>query len=155
MTNSETPTTSPGATDAATTELAAQLRVALARSTRRIRRERASAGAISDAQYSVLARLFIAGPQTIGALAEFDRVQPPSMTRTVGCLESDGLVTRKPHPKDGRVVVVDLTGDGRREVHEARSRTTEWLATQLETLTDEQRRTLSDAAEILLELSQR
>src|SRR5947208_14179349 len=49
------------------------------------------------------------GPMSPGELAAHERVQPPSMTRVVVALEGMGLVSRTPHPTDGRQVVIALT----------------------------------------------
>lgn len=121
---------------------------------RRLRRERSS-DAISDVQYSVLALIDRRGPQTIGALAEFENVQAPSMTRTVGCLVEAGLVRRTKHPDDGRCVLIELTDTGRDEIHTTRARRTAWLAGELATLTPAQQTTLSEAADLLRELVRR
>ena len=43
------------------------------------------------------------GPLTLGALAEFEGVAPPSITKVVAILEEDGLVTRSADPTDRRV----------------------------------------------------
>lgn len=133
----------------ASTSLAADLRVALVRSVRRIRAERNSDD-ITDGQYSVLAQLDCDGPQTPRYLADQDHVQPPSMTRTINCLEEKGLITRAPHPEDGRQVLVDLTATGRAEVRETRRRRNAWLAQQLESLSPQERDVLAHAGEILL-----
>jgi DNA-binding MarR family transcriptional regulator len=42
------------------------------------------------------------------------RVDPSAATRAVQRLEADGLVERYPSPDDGRVVLVRITGEGRR-----------------------------------------
>ena len=57
--------------------------------------------------------LFREGECTIGALARTERVQPPSMTRTVNCLVDEGYAARRPHESDGRQVLVDITEKGR------------------------------------------
>lgn len=132
----------------ATASLAADLRVALVRSVRRMRAERSSDD-ITDGQYSVLARLDCDGPQTPRYLADHDHVQPPSMTRIVNGLEDMGMVTRAPHPEDGRQVLVDITPAGRAEVRETRRRRNAWLAQQLEGLTPRERDVLGQASEIL------
>lgn len=41
------------------------------------------------------------------------QVHPTSVTNTVDRLERDGHVQRRPHPGDGRAVLVRLTGSGR------------------------------------------
>ena len=133
----------------ASASLAVDLRVALMRTTRRLRAEKSSE-AITDAQYSVLAKLDCDGPQTPRALADFEHVQPPSMTRTVNALVEAGLVTRAGHPVDGRQVLVEITPAGSAEVKETRRRRTAWLAGRLAQLTPDERDTLARAADILL-----
>ncbi|GEL48856.1 MarR family transcriptional regulator [Cellulomonas hominis] len=129
-------------------ELAGELRVALAKSSRRIRSRRGAAD-LPDPQFNVLAILLREGPLTPGALADTEHVQPPSMTRTVNALVELGFVRKSEHPTDGRQVVVSLTEPGEAEVRETRRRRDAWLADQLETLTPEERRTLAQAAVLL------
>jgi DNA-binding MarR family transcriptional regulator len=128
--------------------LAGELRVALVRSTRRLRMERSSED-ITDGQYSVLAALSKLGPLTPGDLAERDHVQPPSMTRTIGRLVEMGLVARSEHPTDRRQVLVSVTEAGDREVRETRRRRDAWLSQRLAALTPAERATLAQATEIL------
>lgn len=130
--------------------LAADLRVALMRSVRRIRRERSS-DAITDGQYAVLAVLDREGPRTPRQLADVERVQPPSMTRTVNTLAEAGLVARTDHPQDRRQVLVSLTEAGGREVRETRRRRDAWLAGRLAELDPADREVLARAAVILRE----
>ncbi|WP_147795570.1 MarR family winged helix-turn-helix transcriptional regulator [Cellulomonas sp. Y8] len=129
-------------------ELAGDLRVALAKSTRRIRSRRGGAD-LPDPQFNVLAILLREGPLSPGALADAEHVQPPSMTRTVNALVELGFVQKSEHPTDGRQVVVSLTAPGEAEVRETRRRRDAWLAAQLDTLTDDERRTLAQAAVLL------
>jgi DNA-binding MarR family transcriptional regulator len=130
------------------TELAGELRVALAKSSRRIRSRRGGAD-LPDPQFNVLAILLREGPLSPGALADAEHVQPPSMTRTVNALVELGFVQKAEHPTDGRQVVVSLTAPGEAEVRETRRRRDAWLAAQLDTLTDDERRTLAQAAVLL------
>ena len=132
----------------ASASLAADLRIALLRSARRIRAERSSES-ISDGQYSVLARLDCDGVMTPRQLAEADHVQPPSMTRILNALVAAGLVERTGDPDDRRQVLVAITEAGRAEVRETRRRRDAWLAQRLAVLTPQERATLADAADIL------
>jgi DNA-binding MarR family transcriptional regulator len=129
-------------------ELAGDLRIAVGRASRRIRAERGEAG-LTDPQFTVLAWLTKEGPLTPGQLAERERIQPPSMTRTVNGLVELGLVAKAEHPTDGRQVVVSLTAAGIAEVKETRRRRDTWLAGRLSTLTPDERALLADAAELL------
>ena len=139
------PKTGPGTGPAV---LAAELRVALMRAVRRLRAEKSDAD-LSDGQYSVLAFLDRLGPRTPGEIAAHERVQPPSMTRTVAALAELGLVTRTEHPTDRRQVLVALTASGAATVRETRRRRDAWLARRLADLTPAERDVLARAAEIL------
>jgi len=129
-------------------DLAGELRLAIGQASRRIRAERGAAG-LTDPQYTVLVWLIKQGPMTPGQLAERERIQPPSMTRTVNSLVDLGLVAKSEHPTDGRQVVVTLTDAGVAEVHETRRRRDAWLAGRLATLSPDERTLLVDAAELL------
>lgn len=61
---------------------------------------------------SVLSALEREGPERITALAEAQGVAQPSMTALVTRLEHLGLVSRRAHPADGRVVLVALAPGG-------------------------------------------
>ena len=129
-------------------DLAGELRIAIGRASRRIRAERGQAG-LTDPQFTVLAWLTKEGPLTPGQLAERERIQPPSMTRTVNSLVDLGLVAKAEHPTDGRQVVVSLTAAGVAEVDETRRRRDTWLADRLRQMTKDERALLVDAAELL------
>ncbi|MBI1378014.1 MAG: MarR family transcriptional regulator [Frankiales bacterium] len=131
-----------------TADLAHDLRLAVMRLARRLRQTRADHG-LGLGQLSVLATLDRGGPMTAGALAALEQVRPPSLTRTLTHLEDAGLVVRSPDPDDGRQVVVSLTDEARRLVHEDRRRRDEWLASLMRDLTPEQRRVLAEALPLL------
>ncbi|HEY0776192.1 MAG TPA: MarR family transcriptional regulator [Nocardioidaceae bacterium] len=135
------------------TGLAAGLRIAVARLTRRIRSERDPHNELSLGQLSVLGSLYRGGACSIGELAALERVQPPSMTRTVNCLEGDGYVVRKPHATDGRQVVIELADKGRSTLEADRRRRDAWLAQRLRELTPQERSVLRQAAPILERLA--
>jgi DNA-binding MarR family transcriptional regulator len=133
--------------------LAAELRVAVMKLARRLRQQR-SDDDISTGQYSVLGALVTHGPKTPGELAEHERVQPPSMTRTLNCLVEAGLVVRTDHPADGRQVLMSVTEAGATVVLETRRQRTAWLAKRLAELTPEERATLAEASRIALRLAE-
>ena len=135
------------------TGLASVLRVSVARLSRRLRAERPDDLGISTTGLAVLGRLLREGDHTIGQLAQAERVQPPSMTRTVRCLEELGYAERRPHPTDGRQVVVHLSEAGHELVLAERRRRDAWLACRLRELTPDERAVLREAAPILERLS--
>jgi len=100
-------------------------------------------------QLSALATLKKCGAMTPGELAAKEVVQPPSMTRVIAALEDQGYVTRRPHPTDGRQSIVELTADGTGYVLADISAREAWLDKRLAELTDAERATLAEAAEII------
>jgi len=139
--------TPPGAN-----ELAHQLRLTVLRLARRVRAERAD-DAMSDGRLSVLSLLANQGAQTLGSLAESERVTPPSMNRTINALVESGLVTRVADANDGRKVVIDLSEAGSRLVKETRRKRDAWFSARLARLSPEERATLDAAAPILRRLA--
>lgn len=128
------------------------LRLSLARLSRRMRQQRAE-GDVGEGQRSVLFRVHDAGPQTLGALAEHDRVTPPSMNRTVGVLVERGYLTREQSTEDARRVSIDLTDAGRQWVRETRRRRDAWFAARIGSLTAEERDLLERVAPVLRKLA--
>lgn len=132
--------------------LGGQLRVSLTRIARRLRAQRGEAD-LSEGQFAVLTSINRHGPMTPGALAEHERIRPPSMTRTVNSLVELGLVAKAGHETDRRLVVVELTDAGRDEIKVTRRRRDAWLTKKLGQLTPEERQTLADASELLTRIA--
>ena len=133
--------------------LASQLRLSVMRLRRRLANERHPDNELSLNAMAVLGSLYRHGELTVGELATLERVQPPSMTRTVTCLEDLGHVRRRRHETDGRQVVVVLTDTGRDTLLADRRRRDAWLARRLAELTPAERAVLREAAPILERLS--
>jgi DNA-binding MarR family transcriptional regulator len=133
--------------------LASELRLSVMRLRRRLANERHPDNPLSLGAMAVLGCLFRNGDLTVGELAAHERVQPPSMTRTVNALEEGGYVTRRAHETDGRQVVVVLSARGHETVLADRARRDAWLARRLRELTPEERDTLRRAAPLLERLS--
>ena len=117
------------------------------RFTRRLRHE--AGDDLSPSLVSVLACLERKGPLTLGELAALERVKPPSVTRMVAALESQGLVCRDADPADGRVSRVSVTADGSRTLQISRTRKTAYLARRLTTLSDADAAALAEALAVL------
>src|SRR6478672_1753300 len=137
-----------GRTTLDTAALAHDLRLAVMRLSRRLRNPRVNTS-VTLTHLAALSTLKRHGPMSPGELAAHERVQPPSMTRVVVALEGKGLVTRTPHPTDGRQVIIDLTPAAEALLSdEARAREA-WLTGQLQQLPREEREVLRDAAVIM------
>jgi len=131
--------------------LASALAVSVGRLARRLRQERDSE--LTATQLSALGTLRMHGPLTPGALAAHEKVQPPSMTRTVNCLAESGLVRREPHDTDRRQVVLHLSDEGAVLLAAERRRRDAWLAQTLRGLSTDERDVLRRAAPLLDKLA--
>ena len=131
-------------------EIASRLRLSATRLARRLRQE--SGAGLSPSQLSALAVIANHGPLTLGALAEHERVAPPSITKVVSKLESDGLVTRTPDPADRRICRVAVSPSGETLLEEIRRRKTAWLTARISQLDADRQRRLADALDVLDEL---
>src|SRR6478735_11182727 len=95
--------------------LASALRISVARLQRRLRSERDPDNELLPVgQLSVLGLLNRYGDSTVGELAALERVQPPSMTRTVNCLHEGGYVVRRKSKTTARRVGAPLSGRGKK-----------------------------------------
>jgi DNA-binding MarR family transcriptional regulator len=135
--------------------LASELRMQVMRLRRRLASERHPDNDLSLSSMAVLGALYRQGDLPVGELAAREQVQPPSMTRTINCLEEGGYVTRRPHETDGRQILVSLTDLGRETLLADRDRRDAWLTVQVSQLTTEERAVLRAAAPILDALSQK
>src|ERR687883_642699 len=114
------------------------------RLSRRLRNQRVDTS-VTLTHLAALSTLKRHGPMSPGELAAHERVQPPSMTRVVVALEGLGLVSRTPHPTDGRQVVIDLT-PAAEELLAAEARAREaWLTGRLQELSADERAVLREA----------
>ncbi|HSS68173.1 MAG TPA: MarR family transcriptional regulator [Nocardioidaceae bacterium] len=131
---------------------ATRLYVSLGRVTRALRR--AAAGSpVGHGALSALATLVTEGPMRLGELAVIEGVSPPSMTRIVATLESQGHLRRTSDPADGRASLVEATSSGRRLVITGREARITSLSQRLTALPDDQRKRLLDALPALEALS--
>jgi DNA-binding MarR family transcriptional regulator len=129
-----------------------QLARSVARLNRRLRQERQTD--LTPTQLSVLGSILKLGPSTPSAIAAHERVQPPSITRTLTCLVDEGLALREPHPDDGRQVLISVSDKGDAVLAEERNRRDEWLAQRLADLTTAERKTLREATALLERLAE-
>jgi DNA-binding MarR family transcriptional regulator len=128
-------------------DLAVRLRLAIARTARRLRQE--AGGELSPSQTTALATIDRHGPLTPSELALRERIQRPTVTRIVARLEEAGLVQRTRDTQDGRSSLVALTPAGRELLARGRTRKDAYLARRLRELDGEERATLQRAAAIL------
>jgi DNA-binding MarR family transcriptional regulator len=122
--------------DSADPHLAARLRIAVARLSRRIRLD---TNDVPPLQLSTLASIEQHGPLRLGELAVRESVTAPTMTRVLAALDERGLIVRSPDPDDARSTRVALSEAGAQVLRDVRSQRTALLDARLARLTDEQR----------------
>jgi DNA-binding MarR family transcriptional regulator len=127
--------------------LAAQLRLVITRTARRLRQQAGTD--LGPSQLSALASIERHGPLTPSELAEIERIQRPSATRIVARLEEAELVERVADPTDRRSFTVGINADGRALMNKLRTRKNAYLAKRLRGLDRADLATLDRAAEIL------
>jgi DNA-binding MarR family transcriptional regulator len=131
-------------------ERAAHLRTAIVRTARRLRQEAAAeTTGLTPTSVAALATIERHGPITPSEIAEIERVKRPTITRTLGCLEREGLIDRSEDPADKRSALISVNGAGRERLRRLRKRKNAYLARRMRDLTDEEVETLERAAEIL------
>lgn len=115
-------------------QVAGRLRLCATRLARRLRQEAATG--LTPSQLALLAVVERDGPLTLGALAESERVAPPTITRVVAKLEEAGFLVRERDARDRRVVRVAITPAARTLLAASRRRKTGWLTARLRELPD-------------------
>jgi DNA-binding MarR family transcriptional regulator len=133
-------------------EIAAGLRLAIVRTSRRLRQDALEAegrGVISPTLNSALATIDLHGPLTPSEIAERERIRRPTATRIVASLVELGLASRTPDPADGRGFLVATTPEGAALMKRLRKRKNAYLAKRMRDLDPDEVETLTRASEIL------
>ncbi|MFD7713764.1 MarR family winged helix-turn-helix transcriptional regulator [Streptomyces sp. NPDC059785] len=135
-------------------QAAQELSTTLGRLLRKVRADAADHG-LTLSQASLLKRLDREGPETPAALARAELVRPQSVLATVNALQADGLVERRPHPTDGRQVLIVLTARGRERLRRRTELRQDAMARMLaDRLTPEEQHALRDSIDLLRRLSE-
>jgi DNA-binding MarR family transcriptional regulator len=122
----------------------------IVRTARRLRQEVATeATGLTPTSTAALATIERHGPLTPSELAELERVKRPTVTRTLGCLDREGLIERTPDPTDGRSALVSVNPAGRERLRRLRGRKNAYLARRMRTMPAADVEALERAAQIL------
>jgi DNA-binding MarR family transcriptional regulator len=131
-------------------ELAADLRLAIGRVARRIRRLYVDAAeGVSFLELAVLHRLQRTGPSAPGTIAGDEGVTAAAVAATLTSLETAGLVHRTRAPDDRRRVIVTITSAGRQTLETRESASIDRIETVLAGLTKGEREQLAAAVPLL------
>jgi DNA-binding MarR family transcriptional regulator len=134
-------------------ELVGAVRNTITRLARQLRQQ--SDESITPTQSAALATIKRNGPLTIGALAEHERVAPPTISRVVDKLVDLGLVERHATPRDRRVTIIAISPAGLALMANAKQARNAWLAERLAGFSDAERAHLRDSIELLGRLTER
>jgi DNA-binding MarR family transcriptional regulator len=136
------------ATPATNAELASTIRLSILRAARRLRSQRVNT-AVTLSQMSALTTLKKCGPLSAGEVAAIEQVQPPSMTKILAALEAGGFIQRSAHPEDRRQSIISVSEAGFALLAAETRKRDEWLAVRLAGLSEDDRRKLVEAADVL------
>jgi DNA-binding MarR family transcriptional regulator len=99
--------------------------------------------ALDRAAYVILRHLQEHGPQNVSAIADRLNLDGSTVTRQVTALQQDGLVERRPDPRDGRGTVIEPTETGLKQVDAVRAARRELYDRVLTGWSDDDRETLA------------
>lgn len=137
-------------TDTDALALAEDLRVTVGRFVRGVKR---GANTPTTSQSDTLSLLDRSGPLSVADLADRRNVRHQSMRLVASQLESEGLITKTPNPRDGRSQLLSITQKGKTLLARARDARTSQIARSIEEhLSEEDRRTLRAAICIIQRL---
>lgn len=117
---------------------------------RRIRKH--SLTDLTLSQMSALSTLQRHGPMRVGDLARREQISKSSATKLVARLEAIGFLSRTPDPNDGRSFHVGITPVGHEYLAASSERANEYLAAEVEALSDDDRALLLAALPVLARL---
>lgn len=129
-------------------EALTRLRHAISRLARQLGRDSAGEG-LTPTQALTLGAIAGRGPLSLTELVRTEGLHPAQLSRVVGALEREGLITRTPDPQDLRSVVAAVTEAGRQVATRIRERRAAILAEAVATLTPNEERTVAAAIPVL------
>jgi DNA-binding MarR family transcriptional regulator len=135
------------ATEAATSDLAVRLRLAVARLQRIVRQQ--AMGGLNLAEGSCLAVIDRHGPLSLTEVASRENLSAPTITKIVTRLENQGLIERLADPTDRRVSLVAVSKGGAALLEEVRRGRTAYLHRKLSELSDEDLQRIVEAISVL------
>lgn len=109
---------------------------------------------LSFTTLSVLHTLSRRSPLRLGELTATEQVTQSAITQIVTRLERDGLVERRPDPRDGRAVLVHITPAGAEVVAARRADRVARLAPILDKLSAEERAAIAAALPALRRIAE-
>ena len=145
------PSTTNSRAETATSDVAARLRLAVARLQRIVRQQ--AMGGLNLAEGSCLAIIDRHGPMPLSDVASRENLSAPTVTKIVVRLEHQGLIERLSDPTDRRVSLVAVSKQGAALLERLRSSRTAYLHRKLRALSTEDLHHLLAALPVLENLA--
>jgi len=133
-------------------EIAERLHTGAIRLLRRVRVADDETG-LSAPKLSALAVLVFGGPMNLKDLARAEQVTPPTMSKLVADLQSQGLAAKRADREDKRGVRIEVTARGRALMEEGRARRLALLRKKLAQLPKAELELLGSAAALMLRIA--
>jgi DNA-binding MarR family transcriptional regulator len=103
---------------------------------------------------SVLHTLSRVGPCRLSDLVRTEQIKKPALTSALAKLERDGLIERRPDPRDGRASMLSLTAEGQSIVSRRQAVRAERLRSLIDRLSPADRTRLLSIAGVLDQIVQ-
>ena len=113
-----------------------------------------ASGRLSFSALSVLHTLSRVGSCRLSDLVRTEQIKQPALTSAVAKLERDGLIERRPDPRDGRAWMLSLTADGQSIVSRRHADRAERLGSLIGRLSPADRTRLLSIAGVLDQIVQ-
>jgi DNA-binding MarR family transcriptional regulator len=134
-------------------QLAGELHSVAIRLLRAVKRTDQVSG-LTAPRLSALSVIVFSGSVTLGALAEAEKVRPPTMTRIVNALEQQQLVAKQRDLNDGRLTQIVATMKGKKLLLQGRDRRVRHLSQFIAALKTEERDMLATTLGTLRRLAE-
>ncbi|HET9231707.1 MAG TPA: MarR family transcriptional regulator [Vitreimonas sp.] len=108
---------------------------------------------LSAPKLSALSVLIYGGAKSLSALAQAEQVTAATMSKLISDLEAGGHVAKQVDAADRRGVRIDVTAQGRALFQDARKRRLDLLRKRVAKLSERERESLRDAAELMLRVA--
>jgi len=106
---------------------------------------------VSFPQYNLLTALLHEGEMPMNQLAKRLHITNPAITHLVDRLEKESYLTRQPHPKDRRVLLIKLTSRGATAVRGIQKNFIEFITRTFSRISPSEREIIKKFYRILLE----
>jgi len=134
-------------------EIAVELRVAIARLVKLMRRETNNDENLSLTERSVLGALYTHTALLPSELAAMEKITAQSISQIINKLDKCGYINKKASADDKRKVIITISATGKKIVSEKRQEKQEWLAHAISNnLTAKEKKVLTETIDVLKKL---